>query len=377
MTNPKVQQLCDLGQSIWQDDIARSMLTTGKLQQTIDEIGVRGLTSNPTIFEKAISGGNDYDAQITELLGEGKAAQDIFEALEVSDLQGALDLFRPIYDETNGGDGFCSIEVFPDAARNPDATREQTRRLWNEVNRPNLMVKIPGTIEGSPVVAEMIAEGININITLLFSIASYERVAWAYIEGLEKRLASGEPIDHVASVASFFVSRVDTLVDKKLDEKAAADPDNAAKYEALKGKIAVANAKLAYARYQEIFSGDRFLKLKAEGAKPQRPLWASTGTKNPAYSDTLYVDTLIGPDTVNTMPEKTIAAFLDHGTVKRTVDTDVDLARQQMKQLAELGIDIDAVTHQLEEDGIASFIKSFESLLAGVEAKRSQLAGVR
>jgi transaldolase len=377
MTNPKVQQLCDLGQSIWQDDIARSMLTTGKLQQTIDEIGVRGLTSNPTIFEKAISGGNDYDAQITELLGEGKAAQDIFEALEVSDLQGALDLFRPIYDETNGGDGFCSIEVFPDAARNPDATREQTRRLWNEVNRPNLMVKIPGTVEGSPVVAEMTAEGININITLLFSIASYERVAWAYIEGLEKRLASGEPIDHVASVASFFVSRVDTLVDKKLDEKAAADPDNAAKYEALKGKIAVANAKLAYARYQEIFSGDRFLKLKAEGAKPQRPLWASTGTKNPAYSDTLYVDTLIGPDTVNTMPEKTIAAFLDHGTVKRTVDTDVDLARQQMKQLAELGIDIDAVTHQLEEDGIASFIKSFESLLAGVEAKRSQLAGVR
>ena len=377
MTNPKVQQLCDLGQSIWQDDIARSMLTTGKLQQTIDEIGVRGLTSNPTIFEKAISGGNDYDAQITELLGEGKAAQDIFEALEVSDLQGALDLFRPIYDETNGGDGFCSIEVFPDAARNPDATREQTRRLWNEVNRPNLMVKIPGTVEGSPVVAEMTAEGININITLLFSIASYERVAWAYIEGLEKRLASGEPIDHVASVASFFVSRVDTLVDKKLDEKAAADPNNAAKYEALKGKIAVANAKLAYARYQEIFSGDRFLKLKAEGAKPQRPLWASTGTKNPAYSDTLYVDTLIGPDTVNTMPEKTIAAFLDHGTVKRTVDTDVDLARQQMKQLAELGIDIDAVTHQLEEDGIASFIKSFESLLAGVEAKRSQLAGVR
>jgi transaldolase len=218
MTNPKVQQLCDLGQSIWQDDIARSMLTTGKLQQTIDEIGVRGLTSNPTIFEKAISGGNDYDAQITELLGEGKAAQDIFEALEVSDLQGALDLFRPIYDETNGGDGFCSIEVFPDAARNPDATREQTRRLWNEDNRPNLMVKIPGTVEGSPVVAEMTAEGININITLLFSIASYERVAWAYIEGLEKRLASGEPIEHVASVASFFVSRVDSLFDKMLDE---------------------------------------------------------------------------------------------------------------------------------------------------------------
>ena len=377
MAHPRVEALLKQGQSIWQDDIARSMLTTGKLASTIKDVGVRGLTSNPTIFEKAISGGTDYDAQISELLGEGKAAQDIFEALEVSDLQGALDLFRPIYDQSEGRDGFCSIEVFPDAARDANQTRIQTRRLWDEVNRPNLMVKIPGTAEGVPVIAEMIGEGRNINITLLFSIASYERVAWAYIEGLEKRHAAGQPIDRIASVASFFVSRVDTLVDKMLDEKIASDPGIAAKYEALKGKIAVANAKLAYAKYQEIFGSDRFAKLKAAGARPQRPLWASTGTKNPAYSDTLYVDTLVGPDTVNTMPEKTIAAFLDHGSTERTVDRDIDKSRQLMADLAAAGIDIDAVTHQLEEEGIASFVKSFESLLDGVEAKRSQLAGVR
>jgi transaldolase len=377
VAHPKVEALLKQGQSIWQDDIARSMLTTGKLASTIKDVGVRGLTSNPTIFEKAISGGTDYDAQISELLGEGKAAQDIFEALEVSDLQGALDLFRPIYDQSEGRDGFCSIEVFPDAARDANQTRIQTRRLWDEVNRPNLMVKIPGTAEGAPVVGEMLAQGININITLLFSIAAYERVAWAYVEALEKRQAAGQPIDRIASVASFFVSRVDTLVDKMLDEKIAADPTNTAKYEALKGKIAVANAKLAYAKYQEIFGSDRFAKLKAAGARPQRPLWASTGTKNPAFSDTLYVDTLVGPDTVNTMPEKTIAAFLDHGSTERAVDKDVDQSRQLMADLADAGIDINAVTHQLEEEGIASFIKSFESLLDGVEAKRSQLAGVR
>ena len=377
MAHPKVEALTRQGQSIWQDDIARSMLISGTLKSTIENVGIRGLTSNPTIFEKAISGGTDYDEQISELLGKGKTPLEIFEAVEIRDLQDALDLFRPLYDSTEGRDGFCSIEVSPDAARDAESTREQTRRLWKTVDRPNLMVKIPGTSEGAPVIAEMLAEGININITLLFSIASYERVAWAYIEGLEKRHAAGQPIDRIASVASFFVSRVDTLVDKRLDEKIAADPENAGKYEALKGKIAVANAKLAYAKYQEIFGSDRFAKLKAAGARPQRPLWASTGTKNPAYSDTLYVDTLVGPDTVNTMPGKTIEAFLNHGSTERSVDTDVDQARQQMADLSAAGIDIDAVTAQLENEGIDSFIKSFESLLAGVETKRSQLAGVR
>ena len=377
MAHPKVETLTQQGQSIWQDDIARSMLISGKLKSTIENVGIRGLTSNPTIFEKAISGGTDYDAQIIELLNEGKSPSDIFEAIEVKDLRDALDLFRSLYDASDGGDGFCSIEVFPDAARDQDATREQTHRLWSEVNRPNLMVKIPGTVEGAPVVAEMIAEGININITLLFSLAAYERVAWAYIEGLEKRHAAGQPIARVASVASFFVSRVDTLVDKKLDEKIASDPGNAARYEALKGKIAVANAKLAYAKYQEIFGGERFAALKAAGARPQRPLWASTGTKNPAYPDTLYVDTLVGPDTVNTMPEKTMMAFLDHGSTERVVDKNVDESRRHMAELANAGISMDDVTQQLENEGIESFIKSYESLLAGVEAKRAQLAGVR
>jgi transaldolase len=377
MAHPKLEALTKQGQSIWQDDIARSMLISGKLNETIEEVGIRGLTSNPTIFEKAISGGSDYDAQISALLGDGKSPAEIFEAIEVKDLQDALDLFRPLYDSTDGADGFCSIEVFPDAARNAEATREQTRRLWNEVNRPNLMVKIPGTVEGAPVVAEMIAEGININITLLFSLDAYERVAWAYIDGLEKRHAAGKPIARVASVASFFVSRVDTLVDKMLDANIASNPDKAADYEALKGKIAIANAKLAYAKYQEIFGGERFAALKAAGARPQRPLWASTGTKNPAYPDTLYVDTLVGPDTVNTMPGKTVAAFLDHGSTERSVDKDLAGARKQMADLAKVGISIDAVTQQLENEGIDSFTKSFDSLLSGVEAKRAQLAGVR
>jgi transaldolase len=377
MAHPKLEALTKQGQSIWQDDIARSMLISGKLNETIEEVGIRGLTSNPTIFEKAISGGSDYDAQISALLGDGKSPAEIFEAIEVKDLQDALDLFRPLYDSTDGADGFCSIEVFPDAARNAEATREQTRRLWNEVNRPNLMIKIPGTVEGAPVVAEMIAEGININITLLFSLDAYERVAWAYIDGLEKRHAAGKPIARVASVASFFVSRVDTLVDKMLDANIASNPDKAADYEALKGKIAIANAKLAYAKYQEIFGGERFAALKAAGARPQRPLWASTGTKNPAYPDTLYVDTLVGPDTVNTMPGKTVAAFLDHGSTERSVDKDLAGARKQMADLAKVGISIDAVTQQLENEGIDSFTKSFDSLLSGVEAKRAQLAGVR
>ncbi len=369
MVNPRIAALTAEGQSIWQDDIARSMLTSGKLASMINEVGIRGLTSNPTIFEKAIADGNHYDDQVAELMAEGKTASEIFEAVEITDLQNACDLFRPLYDATNGADGYCSIEVFPDAARDADSTREQARRLWATVDRPNLMVKIPGTVEGAPVIAEMIAEGININVTLLFSLEAYERVAWAYVEGLEKRHAAGHPVDGVASVASFFVSRVDSLVDKMLDEKGE-------QFAGIKGKIAVANAKLAYALFQDIFGGERFAPLKAAGAKPQRPLWASTGTKNPDYPDTLYVDSLIGPDTVNTMPSKTIEAFLDHGTVARTVDQDVESARKAMADLAAAGISIDEVTAQLEDEGIASFVKSFESLIAGVESKRASLAGV-
>jgi len=351
------------------------MLTSGQLEHTIAEIGIRGLTSNPTIFEKAIAGGNHYDDQIISLLEHGKSPLEIFEALAVDDIRNACDLFRGVYDEAEGHDGFCSIEVSPDAARDAESTRQQVRRLWDSVDRPNLMVKIPGTSEGALVVEEMLAEGKNVNITLLFSIASYERVALAYISALEKRHAAGQPIDRIASVASFFVSRVDTLVDKLLDEKiATAAAAERAKLESLKGTIAIANAQLAYAKFQEIFESERFARLRAAGARPQRPLWASTGTKNPAYPDTLYIDTLIGPDTVNTMPGKTLEAFLDHGTVKRTVDADLDLARQRMADLAAAGTDIDAVTAQLEKEGIESFVKSFESLLAGVAAKKEALA---
>jgi transaldolase len=363
-------------QSVWQDDISRDMLTSGALQRSIDEIGIRGLTSNPTIFEKAIAGGTAYDEQVAELLRTGLDAHGIFEKVAVRDIQAACDLFRPIYDSSDGGDGFVSIEVSPGAARNAELTRQEARRLWGEVDRPNLMVKIPGTMEGAPVVKEMLSLGLNINITLLFAIESYEQVALAYIEALEERKAANDPLDRVASVASFFVSRVDTAVDKLLDAQIATTGDEAAKerLRGLKGKAAVANAKLAYKKFQELFEGDRFAPLRAAGAKVQRPLWASTSVKNPDYRDVLYVEELIGPHTVNTMPRPTIEAFLDHGVVARTVDQGLDEARQVMADLAAAGIDIQAVTAKLEEEGIASFTASYDALLAGVEGKRSQLA---
>ncbi|MDQ3411224.1 MAG: transaldolase [Chloroflexota bacterium] len=363
-------------QSVWQDDISRDMLISGALQRSIDEIGIRGLTSNPTIFEKAIASGHAYDDDVAKLLRHGLDAAGIFEAVAVQDIQDACDRFRPIYDASDGGDGFVSIEVSPGAARDPELTRTEARQLWGAVDRPNLMVKIPGTAEGVAVVKEMLSLGLNINITLLFSTESYEQVAIAYIEAIEQRHAQNDPIDRVASVASFFVSRVDGLVDKLLDEKIATARDEATqeRLRRLKGKAAVANAKIAYEKFQRLFEGDRFTPLRAAGAKVQRPLWASTSVKNPAYRDVLYVEELIGPDTVNTMPRPTIEAFLDHGIVRRTVDTGLDDARRVMADLADVGIDITAVTHKLEEDGIASFVASYDALLAGVEAKRSQLA---
>jgi transaldolase len=295
----------------------------------------------------------------------------------VRDIQNAADLFRPIYESSDGCDGFVSIEVSPLAARDPAVTTDDTRRLWEAVNRPNLMVKIPGTVEAVPVIEQMLTEGININITLLFSVAAYERVARAYIAALAARRAAGQPIDRIASVASFFVSRVDTLVDKLLDEKIAATGDATQKgwLESLKGKAAIANARIAYQSFERIFSGAEWESLAAAGAHVQRPLWASTSVKNPAFPDTMYVDQLIGPETVNTMPRATMNAFLDHGTVKRTVDQDVSGAYKTMEDLAAAGIDIDAVTAQLENEGIASFAKSYDSLLAGVASKQSLLAG--
>lgn len=364
------------GQSAWQDDISRDMLNQGAIARAISETGIRGLTSNPTIFEKAIAAGNAYDDSVTALVAQGLEDADIFESVAVADIQAACDLFRDLYDSSNGGDGFVSIEVSPLGARDAERTAADARRLWQSVNRPNLMVKIPGTIEGSPVIQQMLDEGININVTLLFSVEAYERVARAYIDALTARHARGEAIDRIASVASFFVSRVDALVDKQLDALIDATADEAKKAEltALKGKAAIANAKLAYKAFQDLFAGSAWETLAASGAKVQRPLWASTSVKNPTYPDTLYVDELIGPDTVNTMPRPTIVAFLDHGTVARTIDTGVAEAAATMVALAAAGIDFQAVTDQLEDEGIAAFIKSFESLLSGVASKRAQLA---
>lgn len=371
-----VKALLSHGQSVWQDDITRDMLQTGDLQRSISEIGIRGLTSNPTIFEKAIASGTAYDDDVLRLLSEGNDAGGIFESVAVADIQAACDLFRPIYDQSDGRDGFCSIEVSPGAARNAETSRIEARRLWQAVDRPNVMIKIPGTVEGAPVIEEMLAAGFNINITLLFSIENYERVALAYISALEQRHAEGQPIDRIGSVASFFVSRVDALVDKLLEEKVAASTDQKEqdRLRGLMGKAAVANAKLAYAKFREIFDGPRFTSLRAAGANVQRPLWASTSTKNPDYRDVLYVEELIGPDTVNTMPRPTIQAFLDHGVVSPTVTSDLAGCRQLMDDLAAVGIDINAVTKQLENDGIASFSKSFGTLMAGVESKRTRLA---
>jgi transaldolase len=378
MADNRIKQLFrEEGQSAWQDDISRDMLNDGSIRTAIEETGIRGLTSNPTIFEKAIAAGSAYDEEIGGLLERDLDAHAIFETVAVRDIQGATDLFRTIYESSEGGDGFVSIEVSPLAARDPAVTTADARRLWSAVDRPNLMVKIPGTVEAVPIIQQMLTEGININITLLFSVAAYERVARAYISALAARQAAGQPIDRIASVASFFVSRVDTLVDKLLDEKIAATGDATQKgwLQSLKGKAAIANAKIAYQSFERLFSGAEWDSLAAAGADVQRPLWASTSVKNPAFPDTMYVDELIGPHTVNTMPRPTIAAFLDHGTVARTIDKDLSGAYKTMEDLAAAGIDIDAVTAQLEDEGIASFAKSYDSLLAGVAAKRSQLAG--
>jgi transaldolase len=371
MATNTIKQLLNEGQSVWQDDISREMIANGQLKQRIDEIGIRGVTSNPTIFQKAIASGDAYDRDIADLLGQDMTPAEIFQTVAVKDIQDACDLFRPIYDESNGADGFVSIEVLPSLARDTQGTIDNARTLWNAVDRPNLMVKVPGTEEGVPAIEQLLFEGLNINITLLFSLVNYEQVANAYVSALIRRNDQGLPVDRIASVASFFVSRVDTAADKLLE----ANGSDEAK--TLLGKVAVANAQLAYERFDSIFGRDVFRELAAsKGAKVQRPLWASTGTKNPAYSDVLYVETLIGPETVNTMPVPTIEAFLDHGTVARTVDSDFAAAHDVVARLEALGISLDGITAKLEADGISSFMTSYDDLLAGVESKRSQLAQV-
>ena len=374
-TNP-IKGLLNEGQSVWLDDISRQMIESGELRRLIEEVGIRGNTSNPTIFEKAIASGTAYDEDVRRLLQEGKSASDIFEAVAVKDIQAACDLYRPLYEESEGGDGFVSLEVSPTLARDTEGTIGDARRLWSAVDRPNLMIKVPGTEEGWPAIRTLLREGLNINITLLFAIEHHEAVMHAYLDALAERHAAGEPIDRIGSVASFFVSRVDTLVDKLLDAKIAetTDATERKRLADLRGKAAIANAKLAYARFQEIFSGPRWDALRTAGAKVQRPLWASTSTKNPAYRDVIYVEELIGPDTVNTLPRATLDAFNDHGQVRRALDQNLDDARQVLAHLEAAGIAMGAVTRQLEDEGIASFAKSFDSLLSGVEGKREQMA---
>ncbi|MFN0157623.1 MAG: transaldolase, partial [Bacteroidota bacterium] len=354
-----LQQLAQLGQSIWYDNISRGLITKGELKKMVDE-GLLGVTSNPTIFDKAISGSTDYDAQIRELVEKnpGIDAGEIIQALMVKDIQMACDVLRPVYDRTKGGDGFISIEVTPNKARDTKATSQEVRELWAKVNRPNLMVKIPSTKEGLPAIEQAIYEGSNINVTLIFSVERYVEVADAYIRGLERRVKEGKPVDGIASVASVFVSRIDTLVDELLAKK------NADK--SLMGKVAVANTKMVYQAFKQMFGASRFKVLEAKGARVQRPLWGSTGTKNPAYPDLLYVDTLIGPHTVNTVPPSTYTAILDHSKPAVTVGNDLEGAGNALAAVAAAGIDMKLVLQKLEDDGVAAFEKSFDGLYANL-----------
>ncbi len=376
MAKSRLHAVYELGQSVWYDNIQRGLIRSGDLQRLIDNDAVVGMTSNPTIFDKAISGSPDYDEQIRQLVTSGVTdPTQIFWTLAIDDIRAAADVLRPIYDATEGGDGFVSLEVSPLLANDTQGTIAEARRLFSTVNRPNLMVKIPATAEGMPAIEQMTYEGVNINVTLIFALEAYRQVTEAYIRGLERRQAEGKPVKGIASVASFFVSRVDTLADKQLDALASQTDDDARKAQiaALKGKAAIANAKLAYELYDQIFHGDRFAALRQAGAATQRCLWASTSTKNPAYRDVLYVEELIGPETVDTMPPATIVAFQDHGEVSRTVDSNVAAAHETMRQLAEVGIDMNAVTKQLELDGVKAFADSFDDLLKGTAAKTEKL----
>ena len=373
MSNNPLIQLHTVGQSIWLDQMRRSLLNTGGLRKLIDNDGLRGLTSNPTIFEKAISDSQDYAEQIASLARAGSSVSHIYEEIVVQDIGAAADAFRGVYDACDGGDGFCSLEVSPLLANDTKATVDEAKKLFARLNRPNVMIKVPATPAGLPAIEELIAFGLNINVTLIFAVEVYEKVADAYIKGLERRAAAGQPVDRIGSVASFFVRRIDSMVDKQLSQLADNATDDKQRINALMGKTAIANAKLAYESFQRIFGGERFAALRARGAKVQRPLWASTSTKNPAYPDTMYVDTLIGPDTVNTLPLQTLEAFRDHGKVAAALAAGLDEAHHVFQELAAVGIHMKSVTDKLTEEGVKSFSDSFQELIKVIEARHDEV----
>lgn len=366
----KFEKLLEYGQSYWLDNLSREIITNGELENRIKNEGLRGITSNPKIFMTAISSGNLYDNQIKELAKQGKKQEEIYEKLAVEDIQKACDLLRPVFNDSNGEDGFVSLEVSPYLARETEKTMNEARHLFQTVDRPNCMIKIPGTEEGLPAIEEMLYEGLNINITLLFSIKSYEAIAEAYLKAMERRLEEDKPIDKISSVASFFLSRIDVLVDQILQEDIIPQLEGDKKIVAgnLLGETAVASAKMAYQSFEKKFSGQRWDKLADKGAKVQRPLWASTSNKTDGYSDTRYVEPLIGLHTVNTMPGETIEAFKDHGKLfPNTVKKDVDKARQVFDDLKEAGVSLDDVTDQLVEEGIEKFVQPFDELLESIQ----------
>jgi len=362
--NP-LKGLLAYGQSVWMDYIRRDLLTGGGLKKMIADDGLRGMTSNPTIFEKSITGSNLYDDILNSPEAKSLNAKALFEKIAIRDVQDACDIFRPVYDESRHRDGYVSLEVSPYLANDTSGTLEEARRLWKTVNRPNLMVKVPGTPEGIPAIRTLLEEGLNINITLLFAQSTYEKVAEAFLAALEARAAKGQPINHIASVASFFVSRIDTLIDGKIDNMLkTATGDSKALLESIHGTIAIANAKLTYEKYQELFGGARWAALAAKGAQTQRLLWASTSTKNPKYRDVIYAEELIGADTVDTMPPTTFDSFRDHGKLRKSLIEDVAGAARHMENLAKAGISMKEVTDQLVTDGVRLFSEAFTSLLA-------------
>jgi transaldolase/glucose-6-phosphate isomerase len=372
-TKNPLRQLLDYGQSMWLDYIRRDLFSTGKLKQLITEDGLRGMTSNPSIFEKAIADSSLYDDFLHKLASQKELSTTaIYEQIAIRDIQDAADALRPVYEESKFRDGYVSLEVSPYLARKTQETIDEARRLWKAVKRENVMIKVPGTAEGLPAIRQLIGEGININVTLLFAQEVYEKVAEAYIAGLEDLAARGGNLKKMASVASFFISRIDTLVDSKLEEKikATSDAKQQALSKSLLGKVAIANGKLTYQRYQKIFSGPQWQALAAKGAQTQRVLWASTSTKNPNYRDVMYVEELIGPDTVDTMPPATIDAFRDHGKVRNSLTDDVTGAAKVMDDLARAGISMKEVTDKLTQDGVKLFADAFEKLLAAVEKNR-------